>query len=188
MNATPAPRSTFVTVVALVFLVFSGMGVLVGVLQNVMINVLFPADFFEQAAMMQPEPGMPPFLPWVFGNFKLFFALALLLSLAHFVAALGLFKRWVWARWLFIGLMAFGIVSSVGGMVLQAWMMSGMYEQFATMHDTAQGRMPDMRPFFIGIGVFSALLSLGFCALYAWIIKRLLSAAVAAEFRAAQAP
>lgn len=187
MNAIPAPRSTFVTVVALVFLVFSGMGVLVGVLQNLMINTMFPAETFEQFGRMPPQPDMPPFLPWVFGHFRLLFALGLLLSVVHFVAALGLFKRWDWARWLFIGLMAFGIVSSLGGMVLQAWMMTGMYEQFATMHDTAQGRMPDMRPFFIGIGVFSALLSLAFCALYAWIIKRLLAPAVAAEFRAAQA-
>lgn len=183
MNTIPAPRSTFVNVVAWVFLVFSGLGVLVGLLQNLLIHTVFPADVFEQVAAQQPQPGMPPYVLWIFGHFKLFFALGLLLSVAHFVAALGLLRRWGWARWLFIGLMAFGIVSSLGGMVLQASVMSGMYEQFSMLHDARPGHMPNMGPFFIGIGVMSALMSLGFVALYGWIIKRLLSPAVAAEFR-----
>ena len=85
-----------------------------------------------------------------------------------------------WARWLFIGLMAFGIVSSLGGMVLQASVMSGMYEQFSVLHDARPGQMPNMGPFFIGIGVMSALMSLGFVALYGWIIKRLLAPEVVA--------
>ena len=183
MNAAATPRSTFVNVVAWVFLAFSGMGVLVGLLQNLMLHTVFPPDIFDQFARMQPEPGMPAFMPWIFGHFKLFFALGLLLSLVHFVGALGLLRRWGWARWLFIGLMAFGIVSSLGGIVLQASMMSGMYEQFSVLRDSGRGQMPDMGPFFIGIGVFSALMSLAFCALYGWIIKRLMSPAVAAEFR-----
>ncbi|ODS64371.1 MAG: hypothetical protein ABS41_02755 [Arenimonas sp. SCN 70-307] len=187
MNTIAAPRSTFVNVVGWVFLVFSGLGVLVGLLQNLMIHTIFPADIFEQIATQQPEPGMPPYVQWIFGHIKLFFALGLLLSLAHFIAALGLLRRWGWARWLFIGLMAFGIVSSLGGLVLQASMMSGMYEQFSVLHDGGRGQMPDMRAFFIGIGVFSALMSLAFCVLYGWIIKLLLEPAVAAEFRAAQA-
>lgn len=183
MNAIPAPRSTFVNVVAWVFLAFSGLGVLVGLLQNLMIHTVFPADVFEQIAAQQPEPGMPPYVQWIFGHFKLVFALALLWSMVHFVAALGLLRRWGWARWLFIGLMAFGIVSSLGGLVLQASMMSGMYEQFSMLHDARPGEMPNLGPFFIGIGVMSALMSMAFCALYGWIIKRLLSPAVAAEFR-----
>lgn len=188
MNAIPAPRSTFVTVVAVVFLVFSGLGVLVGLLQNLMVHTIFPADVFEQIAAQPPEPGMPAFMPWIFGNLKLFFALALLMSATHFVAALGLLKRWDWARWLFIGLMVFGIVSSLGGLVLQAWMMNGMHEQFSTLHASHPEQMPDLGFIFIAIGVFSALISLAFAALYGWIIKRLLSPAVAAEFRAARAP
>lgn len=187
MNTIATPRSTFVNVVAWVFLVFSGLGVLVGLLQNLMIHTIFPSDAFEQIAAQQPEPGMPPYVLWIFGHFKLFFALGLLLSAAHFVAALGLLRRWGWARWLFIGLMAFGIVSSLGGLVMQASVMTGMYEQFSLLHDGGQGQGPDMRAFFIGIGVMSALMSLGFVALYGWIIKRLLAPAVAAEFRAAQA-
>lgn len=178
-----APRSTFVSVVAWIFLAFSGLGVLVGLLQNLMVHTMFPAGVFEQLASMPPEPGMPAFMPWLFGNFKLFFALALLLSAMHFVAALGLLRRWNWARWLFIGLMAFGIVSSLGGLWLQASMMIGIHEQFSMLQQSRPEHLPNLGAFFIGIGVFSALMALAFSALYAWLIKRLLSPAVAAEFR-----
>lgn len=185
MNAIPAaaPRSTFVNVVGWIFLVFSGLGVLVGILQNIMVHTVFPPGIFEQIASEPPSPGMPAITLWLFGNFKLLFALMLLMSTVHFVAALGLLRRWNWARLLFIGLMVLGIVSNLGGLAFQGVMMSHMHDTFSGLHQARPEHMPDLRWLLIGIGVFSVAMALAFSALYAWIIKRLLSAPVVAEFR-----
>lgn len=187
MNAVAPPRSTFVSVVGWIFLAFASLGVVMGLLQNLMLHTVFPADVFERLADMPSAPGMPPFLPAMFAHFKLIAALALGLSVLKLVASAGLLQRRDWARWLFIGLLGFGILSSLGGIALQAWVTMGMHEQFSMLQQSRPEGMPDMTAILVTISVFSALLSLGFVALYAWIIKRLLSAPVAAEFRAAQA-
>ena len=189
MNATPAPRSTFVNVVAWLFLVFSGLGVLVGLLQNLMIHLLFPPEAFEEFARMPPPPGMPAGVGWIFGHFMAFFALMVLPVLAIFVASLGLLTRWEWGRKLFIAMMAFSIVMNLVSLVFQGYLMAGMHEHFAGMAQRApEGHaMPDLGMFFIGVGVFTLLYSLGISAVQAWIIKRLVSAPIVAEFRATPA-
>lgn len=185
MNAPAvAPRrSTFVNVVGWIFLVFSAFGFLIGVLQNIMLHTIFPRDAFTQIASHPQHPELPAFSMWMIQNMPLMFALVLVMALVHLVASIGLLRRWNWARLLFIGLMAFGIVSNLGGLVFQGLMMAQMHEQFAAIQAARPDHMPDLGWFMVAIGVFSLVMALAFATLYAWIIKRLMSPAVVAEFR-----
>lgn len=188
MNAAAPNRSTFVTVVAWIFLMLSGFGLFIALLQNLMVHLLFPPDAFEVFANTPLPPGMPPAAGWVFAHMKWVFALFLLPVLAIFVSSLGLLRRREWGRKLFIAMMAFSIVMNLVSLVFQGYVMAGMHEQFAGMAQRApEGQaMPDLGMFFIGVGVFALIYSLGISAVQAWIIKRLMSAPVVAEFAAAR--
>ena len=170
-------RSTFVTVVAWIFIVLSGFGTVISILQNIMIQTMFNDPQMEQALHAPPPPGAPPFFAFMTDHFQLFFFAFLIVSAATLASSIGLLKRKYWARIVFIGLMILGILWYVGGLVLQFTMFSSMQDNFANAPGT-----PDMKPFFVAIAVVSVLFALGFSGLFGWIVKRLLSPAIAAEF------
>lgn len=181
--ATAPPRSTFVNVVGWIFLAFSAFGFLIGVLQNIMLHTVFPQDAFTQIASHPQHPELPAISKWMIRNMALVFAFVPAVGLVQLVAAIGLLRRRNWARLLFIALMVLGIVSTLGGSVFQGVMMIQMHEEFSVMQAARPGEMPDLGWFMVGMWVFSLVMALAFVALYAWIIKRLLSPAVVAEFR-----
>lgn len=187
MNAVAPTRSTFVTVVAWIFLMLSGFGLLISLLQNLMVHLLIPPEIYADLSRMPPEPGMPPMVWFMMVHMKWLFALVLVPVLAMFVASLGLLKRREWGRLLFIALMAFSIVMNLASLVFQGYLMVGMHEEFAAMAQQAPDghAAPDLGMFFIGAGVVALLYALGLSAVQAWLIKRLVSPAVVAEFRAA---
>lgn len=172
-------QSTFVTVVAWIFIVLSGFGTVIAVLQNVMIQTVFRSPEVAQA-MQAPPPGMPPFAAFMATHFQWFFLGFLALSAFTLASSIGLLRRLNWARLCFIGILSLAILWQVTGLVLQFFMFSSMRQQFSAA--AAQGGL-DMGPFFIGIAIVSVLFALGAAVLFGWIIKRLLSQAIAAEFR-----
>ena len=172
-------RSTFVTVVAWIFIALSGFGTVISVLQNIMVHTMFRGPEFD-AMLHGPTPGMPPFAVFLFAHFELFVFATLLLSAFMLVSSIGLLRRWNWARLCFVGLMGLCIAWQLVGMAVQFSMFASMREQFAAA-STLGG--PDMGPFFIAIAVASVLFGLAFSALFGWIAMRLLSAPVVAEFR-----
>jgi hypothetical protein len=190
MNAQPAPRnaprSTFVNVLAWIFIGLSSFSVLMSILQNVMMHVLFRGPEFER--MMQAagdEPRTPAFALFMFDYLYVFMALALLLAIATLVASIGLLRRRNWARLLFVGLMALGIVWNIGGFLVQLWMFPSMPDMGGDMPDEFEGNFQLM---FVAIMVFGGFMALGFSVLFGWIIKRLLSPPIVAEFLAIPRP
>lgn len=169
-------RSTFVSVVAWIFIVLSGFGTVMAVLQNMMIQAVM-ADPTVRDSMQAPPTGMPAYAVFLFSNFRMFFLLFLLLSATMLASSIGLLLRRNWARITFIGLMVLGVVWNLGGLALQLWMFSAMREQFAAVPEG-----PDMQPFLIVMSVVSALFALVFSGLFGWIAKRLVSAPITAEF------
>ena len=118
-------NSSFVTVLAWVFIVLSGLGTAMSVLQNVMVYFLFPRA--ELRAAMETESAatqLPVFAKFMLGNIEVLFAAMLLLSLLALAASIGLLKRQNWARLVLIGLLGFGIAWNLGGLVLQQALMS----------------------------------------------------------------
>lgn len=129
-------------------------------------------------AMQALPPGAPPFATFMATHFQWFFLATLAVSALMLASSIGLLKRRNWARLSFIGLLSLAILWQVGGLAIQFSMFSSMRE-FSTA--ASQGG-PDMAPFFIAIAVVSVLFAVGFSVLFGWIIKRLLSPSVVAEF------
>lgn len=177
VNST-TDRSSFVTVVAWIFIVLSGFGTMISILQNIMIQTMFNASEMEKVMQAQPPPGSPPFATFMASHFQLFFASFLVVSALMLISSIGLLKRKNWARLIFIGLMSLGILWNIGGLALQFTMFSSVQNNFASVPDA-----PDMKSFMIAMAVFSVVLALGFSALFGWIAKRLLSPSIVAEFK-----
>jgi hypothetical protein len=177
----PAPRSTFVSVVAWFGIAIGGLGVLIGMLQLVMVSLVFsqgPWAELQQDSMHD----MPPWFGWIFGHFQLLVAANLLAMVVLLVASIGLLRRRNWARWLIVALLALAIVANLGGMALQFSMMQSMpaFDAAGAPAEFA-ANFARMRAIIVGVSVVFAV---AFAALYGWIIKRLLSPAVRSEFGA----
>jgi hypothetical protein len=173
-------RSTFVTVVAWIFIALSGLSTVISILQNIMVWTLFRSPEVSHAMQAPRPPGVPPIAAFMTTHFHLFFLAFLLVSAFTLASSIGLLKRWNWARLCFVGMMVLGIVWNLGGLALQFSMFSSMQEQFSTipMQDG-----PDMQSFLIAMAIVGVLFAIGFSALYGWIAKRLLSPQIAEEFR-----
>ena len=182
MSAPPPLRSTFVTVLAWVFIGLSGFATAIAVLQNLMLQWLFlPA--MQQAQQQAPlPPGLPAPMQWTFGHFAWFFRAFLLVSALTLVAAVGLLRRHEWARRLFIGLMGLAIAYQLFGLVWQWWFMGSM-DAFMRSPGMPVDVDAFMHEFMRAVQVFSTLVALALCVLFGWIIRRLCSAPVRAEFR-----
>lgn len=169
-------KSGFITALGWTLVAFSGMGTMVSILQNIMLHTIFAGAGFDRAIA-----SMPPDTPWVFrlmmSNFAVFFALMLGVAVITLIASIGLLLRKNWARVTMIVLMIGSIASQLIGLLAQFSMMGHMRQQFA-----AAPGAPDMGAFFVAMAVFSAIFGLGFCFLFGWIAKRLMSPEIAAEF------
>jgi hypothetical protein len=171
-------RSNFVTVLAWILIVLAGFATFIAVIQNVMLSFMLPMDQMQKA-MNDPQTSeqIPAFIRFIFSNVRVFFLVFLGVSSITFISAIGLLKRRNWARIIFICIMALGILWNVFGLLMQHWLFSSMQSeippgaaepQFATM-------IPVMR-------IFSFILVIGMCVLFGWIIKKLASRKIKAEF------
>jgi hypothetical protein len=178
MNAT-GNRSSFVTVLAWVFIILSGFGMLISLFQNIMVWTVFNQPEVANA-MSSPPPGAPPFMAFIAGYLRWIFLAPLLVTTATLVSSIGLLKRVNPARLVFIGLMILGIAWNMGGLVIQFAVFGSMREQFAAFQQSADA--PNMQPFLIAMEVVSVLFAIGFSVLWGWIARRLMSREVRTEF------
>jgi len=176
MTPTP-PRSRFVTALAWTFLVLSGLGSVIGVLQNVMVHgLMLPMmrnDPLHGEAMAQlPGPAALMFdvMPW-------FFLVTLAVSLLGVVASFGLLKRRPWGRRLFIALMGVLIAWQAAGFTFQVVLQRDIQATFAS-----SGMPPESGLVFVVMQVFIGLFAAAFIGLFGWIIHRLTRPAIVAEF------
>jgi hypothetical protein len=178
MPVPPAPpQSSFVTVLAWIFIALSGMGVLIAIIENIMVPVMFPP--------MPPNTnGLPPFASFITTNLKLLLIVALVMAVATLIVSIGLLRRRNWARILFIVALALGIVWSVLGIAFQAVKLGSFDPMLAEL--PTQPGVPAFRHGFrtmiIAMQIFGSLISIGFIVLYGWLIKRLVSPAIVVEF------
>jgi len=163
--------STFVTVVAWIFIIGSGLATLMSLMQNIMIHVMFNKERFAEL-----PADMPAGTAFMFGNFQLILLAFLMICILMLVSSIGLLKRKNWARLVFIFILSLGILWSIASLILQAVF-------FSTIPEMAQG--PEMQEFETMQSImqwFTAIISIGFAILFGWIIKRLMSATVKQEF------
>jgi hypothetical protein len=170
--------STFVTVLAWIFIVGAGLATFVSLLQALMFAFLFAGD---RPPPMPPATSqqMPAIARLFFESPYLFFLLFWSVAVATLVAAIGLLRRRNWARVAFVGLMLLGVVWNLGGL----WFQQQMFAAFPKPPGNAG---PDFASEFETMAnivrVGSAVFAVAIAALFAWIAKRLMSPAIRAEF------
>lgn len=174
-----APRSGFVTGLAWTFIGLAGFATLIAALQNLMLFLVFPIEEMRAAAKEANEAhGVPAGFGFMFEHMWLLFVLFLLVSATTLVSAIGLLKRWNWARLAFIGVMALGVLWNLGSLAMPFFMTSWM--------PVPEQAPPDFLDAFDVIWkimtVVTILMGLAFAGLFGWIIKRLVSPQIRAEF------
>ena len=180
--AAPPPRSTFVTVLAWIFIVLSGFATFMTLLQSVMVFAMLHAPGFGDAmAKANQAPNAPPFAAFFTRYFFVVFVFFFVVSAATLASSLGLLWRRNWARIVFIVMMGFGIFWNLVGLVISGvimWLMPGIPTGVHAAATTFVWMMGAMM-------VINVVVALGFCALFYWIIRRLGSPEIRAEFVAA---
>ena len=175
--AAPAARSTFVTVLAWIFIGLSSFSVLISILQNLMVHLVFRGPEFEQAMQAAKEtPQTPAFASFMFEYMGVFVRAVLLQSssrswrrsgcCAAALARLVVRDHGTGIAWNIADSLAVGMFPSMSEMP------GGAPEEFQSHFQTV----------FIVMMVFGGLMALAFSALFGWIIKRLLSPQIAGEF------
>jgi hypothetical protein len=178
------PRSSFVTVVAWIFIVLSGFSTLIGALQNLMIRSM-PFDQLNSALQDSTAAQLPAPARVMFSHFQLFFLVTFLLSLLMLISSIGLLRRHNWARLVFIGLLVLGIIYLLGGLFLQQSFMSSFNRSFsaaAPQDSLFRANAQQFESLFTAMRVFMIVFSLGIASVFGWIVARLASAKVRTEF------
>jgi len=169
-------RSSFVNLFAWISIVFSGFGVLIGILQNVMMQTVMKDANFEQA--IGQNENLPPLAKLMFENFELLVMGTLLLTIVLFIASMGLLKRKNWARIFFIVFLMVGIIWTVVGGVMQFSLMDSMM----TTNTLPQDVPPEFQNMQNTMKIVMGVITVAMLGLYAYLIKRLRSDEIKKEF------
>ena len=174
------PRSTFVTVLAWIFIFLAGFATLVSVLQNVMVNFMFPGGemdaAFERAGSSERLPG---FVSFMLRNMRLVFLFFLLLCVTSLASSIGLLLRQDWARIVFVAILIFGVIWNLAGVVLSFVFFSWLpAPPPGTPADWAENWSYMSK----AIVAFNVMITLAFAMLFGWIAKKLMSEEIRSEF------
>jgi hypothetical protein len=180
-EADPA-RSPFVTIIAWVFIVLAGLAMLILTLQGVVFYFMLRNPKMQAAMGMSTEiKGAPEWLAFFLGHPWIFVVICWLLALLTLTAAVGLLRRVNWARILFMVILGLGIAWNIGGMVLQGFFFNAVPDLPV---ETPTEFVAGFKTLAIASMIGSALFAIAISVLFAWIIKRLGSQPVKAEFHA----
>lgn len=182
MTETPAAaptRSPFVSILAWVFIVLSAGATAVSVLQNLMLYLLFPRAEFRAALAAGAHAQQIPWTARVMMNhFEIFVGAFLVISILMLVVAIGLLRRWNWARRLFILFMVMGIVWNLAGILLQYWWFSDL----PLPPDEGGQFSGAMQAMILAMRIFTAFMAVVMGGVMGWVVWKLTRPHVAAEF------
>lgn len=192
MNTLPPPMpgmarksaaANFVDVLGKLSVLLGVLGVLYALAQWAVL-MLMPDDFMAGAFadVAQHLPPLPSALRWLLDNLDAMAWITLLSALLFLLASWGVLKRNEAARLGFIALMVLGTLMNIASIALLMQMVAWM-NQLGTMlqeqGEAIPGQMQASNAMSMGMGVVSAL---AFAALHGWIIYKLCTPAVRAEF------
>ena len=177
--APDAPRSTFVTVLAWLGIIMFGFGTLIGVAQNLMVGSIFQdPQFGEGVQDSLANAPFPRHAAWVFTHFRLLVFLTSVCVVLGLVASVGLLQRRNWARLTVITLLCLAIAWNLFSLVLQQHFFAAMPLPMGDAGGVAESAL---RLFRI-MRVFMIVLTVGISILLGWIVARLVSTSIRAEF------
>lgn len=170
--STP-PRSQFVTTLAWIFILLGAIAVLLAFIQNLVVWTLAPEAFADGGASVHAH-GV--------GTLRLLIALPLLLAAITLVAAIGLLYRQGWARYTFLGLFALGILLQLLG-VGNAFTLTPPPPPAELAVAEAAELQQQLAAGVSALRGFTVVMALVMLPLLGWLIRRLASPAIGAEFR-----
>jgi hypothetical protein len=178
-EASAASRSTFVTVLAWVLIVGAGFLTFISVMQALTMSFFMSADW--SSAPPKGLEAFPRLIQFLLSNVRLFFLFNWLLVLLTFVSSIGLLYRRNWSRIVIISVFILGILINLGGVWLQSEMFSSM-PQFTA--GATPGFTEQMQTSVMVMRVGSAVFAVAISGLLGWLVWRLQSRSVRAEFGA----
>ncbi len=184
--AVPAPpaRSGFVTVLGAISLGLAAIGLFSGLVQ-VAVLWLAPNDLVSQLLAgldggLPDMPALPSMLSWSLGHLVELSAAGALLSALFLAVSWGLLLRRNWGRLGFIAFLLLGVLVNLAGLLLMWQMQQWVLALNAGLGDPALEAQ--MRGFGMATMALAAVCTLLLAVLHFWLIHRLRTPAVRAEF------
>lgn len=181
-TATPRP-SQFVTVMAKISIVLGIAATAYGLLQAVVIALLFGSESLKGAFAEIPADGLPPFAGWLIAHLPTMGWSFVLISGAFLATSVGLLKRHEWGRVAFIAFM----VASAAANFLGMWVLVAVFDWLQTLPISTSAEAASLRAELAQLRAMSLVMTAGsavvFAALHGWIVYQLCTPAVRAEFR-----
>ena len=173
-------RSTFVTVLAWIGIVFTGFGTFISAVEGIMFHFIFPKIPMDQILNENNSSvQLPAISKFMFTHYDLFFVSMFLLSLFALIASIALLKRKNWARIIYIVLLALGIVWNMVSLVFQ----SMMKQQVPIPPDTPEAFRSQMQTMMTVMSVVSIVILVLLTVLYGWMLWKLRSPQIVREFK-----
>lgn len=170
-------RSFFVTATAWVAIILAAVASASALVQNALVASVTPI-----AAGGVNLPALPlltnlllGYLPWVVGT-------GLVMSVAMLASAIGLLLRLDWARRVFIGVLVIAIVANLLGLWLQHEVVQSVVSSTLSGAPLPPKAAGVFGGFVAAARVMAVVVTLGTCALFGWVIRRLMSPSVRQEF------
>ncbi len=139
--------------------------------------------------------NMPMLSAWWLAHVVWICRIAFLLALVMLTAAIGLLFRKEWARRLLIGFMLLGILCKCAATVMQWWIPLSTYTNLQLPSNTSPETVEMMQSFasmmqhvLVVMRIFSVISAIIVSVLLGWIIRRLSSRPIRAEFQAVAFP
>ena len=183
-SARKSPAANFVDVLGKISILLGVLGVVYAIGQWAVLMVL-PDDLLARGFPNgSPElPPLPSTLRWLLDHLDAMAWLTLLSSLLFLAVSWGVLKRNDTARLGFIAIMVLGTLMNFASIVLLLQVLDWVNQIGTSLQVEGQGmpgQMQASNAVSMGMGVISAL---AFAALHGWIIYKLCTPAVRAEFK-----
>jgi hypothetical protein len=183
-NRVPS-QSNFVTVLAWVLIVSSGLATFISLMQAATLTFVFPRGFWLNSQSPHGGENIPPVLQFLSSHVQYFFLAFWLLAVLSLVSSIGLVRRKNWARLIVIGILGLGVVWNLGGIWLQ-WQLVSTFNQLPAQAPPEFTQQ--METMMVTLRVGTTVVAFAIAVLFAWLIKRLVSPSIRSEFGAHNAP
>jgi len=166
-------KSNFIDVMGWGSLVMSGLSLLTSIPQMMVTNAL-TGDAGLDLSMISGMENMPPVVGTIFENMLAVTMISIIFNLLVFISSIALLKRKEWARLFFIVMMVIGLLWMIYGI----WTMVPMIESISQMDIGIE----DTQSIVDGVMIMVGLISILMLGLYWYVIKKMMSDDIKAEF------
>jgi len=177
------PGNSFVTVLAWISIALALLGVAYGSLQTVM-GLVMPQDYFLR--MLNPYggelPQLPPLMHWIYTHTLLMGLLMTVLSAVFLWVSWGVLRRREWGRKGFIAVLVLGALWQFAGVLAIPQFIEGTLAIQAGALPPGQSLPPELEGFMTAAMLMGGVVAVVFAGLHAWIVWKLCTPAVRAEF------